>query len=175
MTVIFAPFLHKCTFLGYTWSGCCSRRTGVDTADLSYSKWNIWSCLFLEADPTLCFKFIFIYQRKDVSGDPVCSLGLFFIMLLKRKEPTLACSGVCPFLLDSTSTHTSDCYLITLLSLTQRATCHINNIPFRTVRNIRKGTLESNQLVTALFFHAVKLEHSLKEPRQLTIMPLWTA
>lgn len=49
----------------------CSRRTSVDTADLCYSKWNIWPCLFSEIDPTLCFKFIFIYQGKYVRADPV--------------------------------------------------------------------------------------------------------
>lgn len=93
LMVIFAPFLHKCIFSDTLEVAGCSRRTGVDTADLSYSKWNIWSCLFLEADPTLCFKFIFIYQRKYVSGDPVCSLGLFFITLLKRKEPVFVFSA----------------------------------------------------------------------------------
>lgn len=43
--------------------------TRVDTADLCYSRRNIWPCLFLEIDPTLCFEFI----RKYVSGHPVCS------------------------------------------------------------------------------------------------------
>lgn len=41
----------------------------VDTADLCYSKRNIWPCLFSEIDPTLCFEFI----RKYVSRHPVCS------------------------------------------------------------------------------------------------------
>lgn len=52
----------------------CSRRTSVDTADLCYSKRNIWPCLFSEIDPTLCFKFIFIYHGKYVSADPLCTL-----------------------------------------------------------------------------------------------------
>lgn len=43
--------------------------TRVDTADLCYSKRNIWPCLFSEIDPTLCFEFI----RKYFSGHPVCS------------------------------------------------------------------------------------------------------
>lgn len=43
--------------------------TRVDTADLCYSRRNIWPCLFLEIDPTLCFEFI----RKNVSGHPDCS------------------------------------------------------------------------------------------------------
>ena len=51
----------------------CSRRTSVDTADLCYSKWNIWPCLFSEIDPTLCFKFIFIYRGKYVSANPACT------------------------------------------------------------------------------------------------------
>lgn len=124
----------------------CSRRTSVDTADLCYSKWNIWPCLFSEIDPTLCFKFIFIYQGKYVSADPV----FYFLLWLFS---SLSYWGG----LDQPVT------FITFSYNSSSVTCF----------NEKNSTLDSVQ-ACVLTSHFLPF-HLKIEWRQRTILCLWTA